>query len=148
MRTKLDKVKGMTFTGGLDLRNLEELKATAAKLHQQIEALEKPKQWEPSGEFYAIHHSLPTSTETAAVKATSAIRTNNRLLAYVDEFGGDWVADWSCRSQGKYFIHYDTCTDTWIIAIVRTTLCLGVVYMSQYCVEGLIAKLRSGEVVL
>ena len=34
---------------------LEELKATAVKLQQQIEELEKPKQWEPRGGRFTIN---------------------------------------------------------------------------------------------
>mgnify|MGYP003645095204 CR=1 FL=1 len=149
---------------------LEELKATAVKLQQQIEALEKPKQWEPRGGGYwvcgwgNVFHSperdtcAPTrrtskfgverQTAEAAEKASDAMRTHNRLLAYVDEFGGDWEADWRFKAQNKYCITYDKLQLQWEVEYKYRTYCLGAVYMSKECAEGLVTKLESGEVVL
>ena len=130
---------------------LEELKATAVKLQQQIEALEKPKQWKPrgcgdwscGGEF-----GVERQTKKAAEKASAAMRTYNRLLAYVDEFGGDWEADWGDEIQVKYSVFYVYRDRLWDSA-GRWALCTsGTVYMSRDCAEGLVAKLNSGEVVL
>ena len=148
---------------------LEELKATAAKLQQQIEALEKPKQWEPRGGGYwvcgwgNVFHSperdtcAPTrrtskfgverQTAEAAEKASDAMRTHNRLLAYVDEFGGDWEAYWSDNHK-NYCVCYAHLRMVWSATMSITTCTGGTVYMSKDCADGLVAKLNSGEVVL
>ena len=144
---------------------LEELKATAAKLQQQIEALEKPKQWEPRGGDWSIRSNGQVDrthgnrgllhkqfgemrlTQEAAEKASAAMRTHNRLLAYVDEFGGDWEADW-CDNQHNYYVYYAHLRMVWS-ATMNSVICTGgVVYMSKDCALELVAKLNSGEVVL
>jgi hypothetical protein len=146
------------------LSKLEELKAMVSVLQKKIEALEKPKQWEPCSGRYLIkwdgvssedtschtriNFGVERHTEYAACKARDAIRTHNRLLAYVDEFGGDWEADWSFKAQNKYYIVYDRLNHNWVLANTYRAHSLGAVYMSQECGEGLIAKLESGEVVL
>ena len=110
---------------------LEELKATAVKLQQQIEALEKPKQWEPK------YNELTLSE-------LKAVCTHRRLVKYVKEFGGDWEADWGSWSQEKCCVYY---FNSWFTA---STACAssGTVYMSKNCAEGLVAKLNTGEVIL
>ena len=144
---------------------IEELKATAVKLQQQIEALEKPKQWEPRGGYYAVLSSgfyIPLAvitaeqrkfgvvrqTKEAAEKAGAAMRTHNRLLAYVDEFGGNWEADWSDSTQEKGYVYYNYSSRRWSAESWVFRCCGGTVYMSKDCAEGLVAKLNSGEVVL
>jgi hypothetical protein len=145
---------------------LEELKATAVKLQQQIEELEKPKQWEPrSGGYWVCawgdvfcddpvedsrtsKFGVKRQTAKAAEKASAAMRTHNRLLAYVDEFGGDWEADWADLKKNKYYVQYYTQSKTWEMGS-RCTVCVsGTVHMSRECAEGLVAKLNTGEVVL
>ena len=142
---------------------LEELKATAAKLQKQIEELEKPKQWEPRGGGYwisckgivdnaspvinAARFGTERLTQEAAEKASAAMRTHNRLLAYVDEFGGDWEADWS-DNQHNYYVYYNHLRMAWSATMSSTVCASGTVYMSRDCAEGLVAKLNSGEVVL
>ena len=114
---------------------LEKLKATAAKLQQQIEALEKLKQWEPN------YNELTLSE-------LKAVYTHCRLVKYVKEFGGDWEANWEDESQVKYSVFYAYRDRLWDLDR-RWTLCTsGTVYMSQNCARGLAAKLNSGEVVL
>ena len=144
---------------------LEELKATAVKLQQQIEALEKPKQWEPRGGPYDVRGNGVTAkglgasvasyaefgaerqTAEAAEKASAAMRTHNRLLAYVDEFGGEWEANWDDNHK-TYFVYYSHLRMKWSLSMSITTCTGGTVYMSKSCAEGLAAKLNSGEVVL
>ena len=152
------------------MNKLQELKATAAKLQQQIEALEKPKQWEPKqweprGGPYDVRGNGATAlvlrstasyaefgterqTAEAAEKASAAMRTHNRLLAYVDEFGGDWEADWSDLKQNNYYVQYLNHGKTWEVDSQCTVCVSGTVYMSRECAEGLVDKLNSGEVVL
>ena len=129
------------------MNKLQELKATAAKLQQQIEALEKPKQWKPRGGYYESTYHTERDTVPADVKARCAMNTQSLSLAYVDEFGGDWEA--ACNdNHGNYFIVYNHLPMTWE-AIVSFRGCKGgAVYMSKDCAEGLVAKLNSGEVVL
>ena len=146
------------------LLELEELKATAVKLQQQIEALEKSKQWEPrSGGYWVCawgdvlggdpvartsKFGAERQTAKAAEKASAAMRTHNRLLAYVDEFGGDWEADWGDLKKNKYYVQYYAQGKTWEVG-GRVRVCVGgTVYMSRECAEGLVVKLKSGEVVL
>ena len=143
---------------------LEKLKATAAKLQQQIEELEKPKQWEPMGGPYDVRGNGATAlvlrstasfaefgverqTAEAAEKASAVMRTHNRLLAYVDEFGGEWEADWSDNHK-NYYVCYAHLRMVWSATMSITTCTGGTVYMSKSCAEGLVAKLKSGEVVL
>ena len=147
---------------------LEELKATAVKLQQQIEALEKPKQWEPRGGDWSIRSNGQVDrthgnrgllhkefgemrlTAKAAEKASDAMRTHNRLLAYVDEFGGDWEANWEDWKQEKCYVCFNNheLSQTWKWSRDFNNCIGGTVYMSRDCAEGLVAKLNSGEVVL
>jgi hypothetical protein len=132
---------------------------------ESITITPKPKQWEPRGGYHAVLSSgfnLPLAVITAeqrkfgivrhtreeAEKARDAMRTHNRLLAYVDEFGGDWEADWSIYAQNKYYIVYNALSGEWEIDCCYRTFGLGNVHMSQECAQGLIAKLESGEVLL
>jgi len=143
---------------------LEELKATAAKLQKQIEELENPKQWEPRGGGYAVlSHGDVTLANTdtgrreygterigkeAAEKASDAMRTHNRLLTYVDEFGGDWEADWHNPNQLKFTVLRSHELKQWSGTCFSGQETLGTVYMSKECQVGLIVKLNSGEVIL
>tara|TARA_R110002167_G_scaffold7622_1_gene36016 strand:+ start:615 stop:980 length:366 start_codon:yes stop_codon:yes gene_type:complete len=114
---------------------IEELKTTAAKLQRQIEALEKPKQWEPK------YNELTLSE-------LKAVRTHRRLVKYVKEFGGDWEADWEDKQQKKYYVYYSYHTLGWCMHHAYNTIIGGTVYMSQECALRLAKKLNSGEVVL
>ena len=131
------------------MNKLEELKATAAKLQRQIKELEKPKQWEPrSGAFYPDGCRYPRRTENEADKCYSIMRTHNRLLAYVDEFGGDWEADWCSKYRHKYSVRYCHKVGKWTGSACCVGEALGTVYMSSQCQKELIDKLNSGEVIL
>ena len=114
---------------------LEDLKATAVKLQQQIEALEKPKQWEPK-------------CEPCSPSEMTARRSHGRLLAYVREYGGDWVADWEDRRQSKYYVYYNYLTVAWCIHQSFSSTIGGTIYMSRECAVNLVVKLKTGEVVL
>jgi len=148
------------------MTKLEEIKAMVGVLQQKIEALE-PKKWEPKGGRFTITNAsnvsntpaLKNSHEVAgfgagydnreaAEKARDAMLIHNRLLAYVDEFGGDWVADWHNSNQSKSTISYSYCTNRWCMQDVTVCSVVGSVYMSRECAKGLVAKLELGEVVL
>ena len=130
------------------MSELQELKATAVKLQQQIEALEKPKQWKPRDGDYTSTHCTMRDTIAAFTKARCAMNTYNRLLAYVDEFGGDWEADWSDSTQEKGYVYYNYSSHRWSAESWVSRCCVGTVYMSEECAKDLAAKLNSGEVVL
>ena len=117
------------------MNKLEQLKAMVSVLQRKIEALEKPKQWEPAYDPY-------TSSEL------KAIGTHSRLIAYVKEFGGDWEADWNDSTQEKGYVYYNYSSRRWSAESWVFRCCGGAVYMSQDCAKGLAAKLNSGEVVL
>ena len=98
----------------------------------------KPKQWEPCAEFeYGFEHLV-----------NPAMTTQARLLAYVYEFGGDWIADWNDKMQEKYHLYQSSIDNFWQGIDTKTARILGAVYMSRECAIGLVAKLESGEVVL
>ena len=115
------------------MNKLEELKATAAKLQQQIEELEKPKKWEPLLNWYPDAHT---------------VRTHHRLLTYVYEFDYGWYADWSSRDQFKYYVSYNIHQQIYATQVVYICRHICAVYMSKQCAEGLVVKLNSGEVIL
>ena len=133
------------------MNKLEELKAMVAFLQQKIEDSEKLEQWEPRGGDYwgnLQHLGYGGKAKGVEVRLSDAMRVHTRLLAYVYEFGGDWVADWSDRGQEKYYIDYDAPSGALGIDCCYRTFGLGNVHMSQECAQGLVAKLESGEVVL
>tara|TARA_B110000977_G_scaffold166148_1_gene213862 strand:- start:2396 stop:2761 length:366 start_codon:yes stop_codon:yes gene_type:complete len=116
-------------------QEIEELKAAAVKLQQQIEALEKPKQWKPTVSLDWVDRAH--------------ISTYTLLLKYVKEFGGDWNADWENMHQEKCYVYYGHNTSNrWNYSNPLKTRIGGTVYMSEECAKGLVAKLNSGEVVL
>ena len=133
---------------------------------ESITITPKPKQWEPRGGYYAVLSSgfysplavitakkrkfgVARQTKEAAEKASAAMRTHNRLLAYVAEFGGDWEADWKNIQQEKCSVNYSYSACCGWYLHTRCSVCTsGTVYMSQDCAQGLVAKLNSGEVTL
>ena len=158
MKTKEEQIEDLKTTAAIHLK-------VADKLQQQIEALEKPEQWEPKGGDWWVdtsgianweYESTPCTikfgverqTLEAAEKASDAMRTHNRLLAYVDEFGGDWEAGWEDHQQKKYYVYYSYHTLGWCMHHAYNSTIGGTVYMSRDCAKGLVKKLNSGEVVL
>ena len=113
---------------------LEELKATAVKLQQQIEVLEKPKQWKPT-----VSHDWVDRAH---------ISTYTLLLKYVKEFDYFWEADWKNIHQKKGYVYYNYSSHRWSAESWVSRCCGGTVYMSRECAKDLAAKLNSGEVVL
>ena len=102
----------------------------------------KPKQWEPRGGDYTSTHFSMLTIE-AAKKASSAMRSYSRLLAYVDEFGGNWEADWEDNLELNYCVQYSNHSKKWG-GDGRYMECVsGTVYMSEECAKGLVDKLKS-----
>jgi hypothetical protein len=145
---------------------ISDMKVALASLEAKAKALETPKQWEPRGGDWSIQSNGLVKhthgnrgllhkefgemrlTKEAAHKARDAMRTHNRLLAYVDEFGGDWEADWSDRWQRKFTVLRCHETKQWAKESWGMQETLGTVYMSLDCAEGLVFKLEVGEVLL
>ena len=133
---------------------ISDMKVALASLEAKAKALEKLKQWEPRGGDYKSNHCTMRDTVAAVTKARCAMNTYSRLLAYVNEFGEDWEADWACIKpsssyrQSKYFISFDLELEEYYIKSIGSYRVLSDVYMSRECAEGLAVKLNSGEVVL
>tara|TARA_R110000823_G_scaffold948_2_gene3847 strand:+ start:129 stop:578 length:450 start_codon:yes stop_codon:yes gene_type:complete len=143
---------------------ISDMKVALASLEAKAKALEKPKQWEPRGGAYWVSSSgdvldgepiirtskfgVERQTKKATEKACASMRTHNRLLAYVDEFGGDWEANWSDNHQHNYYVYYAHLRMVWSATTSSTVCASGTVYMSKDCALELAAKLNSGEVVL
>ena len=111
---------------------------------ESITLTPKPKQWEPRG---GVWGAILRQAKEAVEKERDAMRTHNPLLAYVYEFGGDWVADWEDADQAKYSLYYDYCSRRWHVDTNHVYCVSGAVYMSQDCAKDLAAKLNSGKVV-
>ena len=99
-----------------------------ALLNGESVTIEPPKpkveKWQPKGGewFVAGEGSIPKQqsykkfanfgteypTKEAAEKARDAMRTHNRLLAWLAENDDGWVADWSDDEQGKYYIYLES----------------------------------------
>ena len=128
--------------------------AEAFKRGESITITPKPKQWEPEGgDYWGNLRHIGAVSNGVEVRLSAAMRAHNRLLAYVYEFGGDWVADWDNFCQDKYSLtHKNTCVgsswSSWSNALTGAVKVMGTVYMSRECMNGLITKLKSGEVVL
>ena len=60
-------------------QEIEELKATAVKLQQQIEALEKPKQWKPTVSLDWVDRAH-ISTYTLLLKYVKSLVVIGRLI--------------------------------------------------------------------
>ena len=154
---------------GMTLKTFNQLREAIVHVQQLLDEQDIPesKQWEPRDGEFTIHgdggvfltgpHNRSPSyisagmvrkTKAAADKASAAMRTHNHLLAYVDEFGGGWVADWSDSIQQKYALRYNNESNEWGYSCATFLSLVGTVYMSKQCVEDLIIKLESGEVVL
>ncbi len=80
-------------------------------------------------------------------KAVNAMNKYAKLLAYVEEYGGDWVADWDDVNQNKYYVYFDIVDKEYRCAADDFYLDICKVYMSRDCGEGLADKLNSGEVI-
>jgi hypothetical protein len=115
---------------------------------ESITITPKPNQWKPSGGSHRSTIKVGRNSALALVEAEEMLYFYDKLLKYVNEFGGNWVADWNDDSQYKFFILWDNSIGDWSYGQVSKACVAGAVYMSQQCAKGLIAKLKSGEVVL
>ena len=147
------------------LQRIEEMERQLAALKAEVAQEAKPKQWRPqAGGFYvddsgfvaeAVSHLINSQdfgterkTREAAKKAAAAMRTHNRLLAYVAEFAPDWEPDWSNEYQLKTEVVFDSHHGEWVIENSVDCSSPSVVYMPEHVAKELCDKLNSGEVVL
>ena len=115
---------------------------------ESITITPKPKQWEPSSGSHRSTIKVGRSSALVLCEAEEILYFYDKLLKYVDEFGGDWVADWNDRGQFKHYVLYSIPEQKYSHQGVCLGRHIGAVYMSLECAQGLIAKLESGEVVL
>jgi hypothetical protein len=116
---------------------------------ESITIMPEPKKWEPRKDLrYRSSAFSSRDTLEADNKVHKDMRTHNRLLAYVDEFGEGWSAVWEYLPAQKYYVGYDVARRKYYIGNTNHAKTFGTIYMSQECAQDLIAKLESGEVVL
>ena len=83
-----------------------------------------------------------------AEAASAGLRAYLIQLAYVREFGGDWVPDWNDFDQLKWYLFFDYKLRKWSKSCNASARKPNTVYMSEECADGLVEKLNSGEVEL
>lgn len=147
------------------LQSIEEMERSKLALKAEVAQEAKQKQWEPEGGEFLCHHTgfivdlneddfaskingCAYKTEMQAEKAAAAMRTHNRLLAYVAEFAPDWEPDWSDRRMIKCHVFFDYTRNEWAYDLAYSGIYACAVYMPQNVAIELCRKLNSGEVVL
>ena len=121
------------------------------------------KKWEPEGGEWTVDWSgdireLETEQECAkfgteyptkerAEKARDAMRTHNRLLAWLDENDDGWVADWGIDEE-KFSVCYNHSNKKWDVWGNEFAQYVGEVYMSKNNAEKLADLLNKGIVEL
>lgn len=147
-----------------ELQNkLEEAKALANKLQQELEQAKKANEkYELQGGGYSLMLSSngitnPTSsthnfcsaglerkTKELAESALKQIRAFSRMLAYAHEHCPEWEADWSNSGQSRYKVIYDHSLNKWIVGSNSWIKGL-IVYMDKQTAEKLADDLNSGR---
>lgn len=144
------------------LQRIEEMERQLAALKAEVAQETKQKQWEPEGGEYLCHHTgfivdsneddfaskvngCVYKTENQAEKAAAAMRTHNRLLAYVAEFAPDWEPVFGGGKE--FYVGYFPELEEYGVDS-HYVKSLGAVYMPKHVAEELCRKLNSGEVVL
>lgn len=146
------------------LERITEMEKQLAALKAEVEADSKVGEWQPRGGEYTTwacgeiseayskreHRLFGTEypTEEQAIKARDAMRTHNRLLAYVAEFDDGWEADWSDESQSKCCIYFNGTSGKYEVDVWWSNKYTGAVHMSAECAKGLVEKLNKGIVKL
>ncbi len=108
----------------------------------------KVKQWVPSlkAVWISWHEKIWANSKEAAKDKWDAMDRYKTLLDYVEEFDGDWVADWDDVNQAKGYVCYNGVKRSWFAGSRYGNKVLAYVDMSQSCANGLADKLNSGEV--
>lgn len=124
----------------------------------------KPEKWKPKGGNYhvdlngevfssnmqqsKIDFGVVYQTREAAEKARDAMRTHNRVLAWLAENDDGWVADWSDSNQDKWSVFYAHETKKWVLSGEYKFQNLGSPQMSEANAEKLCKLLNDGVVEL
>ena len=91
---------------------------------------------------------LCEETKEAAEKARAAMRTHNRLLAWLAENDDGWVADWNKHEQAKFSLFQNVYNGFWSFENNTQYMKLGTVYMSYQNAEKLCKLLNDGMIEL
>lgn len=83
-----------------------------------------------------------------ADNAYFAMRTHNRLLAYVAEFAPDFEPVWNDNTKLNYYVQYTYKQCEWEVHAACVFRSPGIVYMPKDVAEKLADKLNSGEIAL
>lgn len=160
------KVAWMNLEIEMDkLQRIEEMERQLAALKAEVEQESNQKRWEPEGgEFwvsafgnveqsersyqYCASFGVERKTRKQAEKAAKAMRTHNRLLAYVAEFAPDWKPDWGNEKLSKWAVAFNHETDRYQVVFYSFLEEVGIVTMPESVALELCRKLNSGEVVL
>ena len=136
-----------------------------ALLNGESVKIEPPiKKWQPkNGNYYiASYGQVETgqSTITArnfgtvyptkeqAEKARDAMRTHNRLLAWLAENDDGFVADWNNSKQAKFSLFQNVYNGFWSFENNTQYMKLGTVYMSYQNADKLCKLLNDGMIEL
>lgn len=142
------------------LNRIEQLEAVLEKMKK---SLVEPEKWEPQGGKFTVsaggvaEFHLGTSyrgagleylTKALAEKAARAMRTHNRLVAYVLEHAPDYEPDWHDGDENKFYVIYSNFSKDWGYSCSSSGRTAGCVYMPKYIALKLVEDLNSGRVVL
>ena len=135
---------------GESITPTEEQAAEWAKCESITPEPPRPKEWEPKNYLFWTTHVTVAANEgpTRFNAKVAKVKAYVKLLAYVEEFGGGWVADWSDAEQFKSTVYFSHEDGEWYTSMATIYRYPNTVFMSIDCCRGLVNKLNSGEVVL
>ena len=99
------------------------------------------------------HYGVEYHTREAAEKANKAMRTHNRLLAWVSENDDGWKPDWNDDSQLKFYLRKDhnkalEPNSRYYVDYNHSHQSVAVSYMSEQNANKLCKLLNNGIVIL
>lgn len=142
----------------------EQMKALQAGQSITIDPPKKVTKWEPKGGHFHISETLGSieefqyknstlteagltyQTHTQAEKASKALRSYARQLAWLAENDDGWVADWNIDNQFNYYIYYNEAFGKYEKAYNHKWKMLNTIYMSVQNAEKLCNLLNDGIV--
>lgn len=82
-------------------------------------------------------------------KRATDIKLDNYVANFAKAMNGDWLADWTCDTQGKYYIYFDHNSHQWIVEGTLREQLPGVVYfktraIAQRCINEIIEPFEKG----
>jgi hypothetical protein len=159
----MEKFKEQEMSNKAELERITKMEEELAEMKVRLSAVDK---WEPNdGEFIigidggvmakdigfainALAFGLVYKTPSEAAKAAKAMRTHNRLLAYVAEHAPGYEADFSTGGEDNYYVYFRHLHKRYEVGCNSSHEVAGVVYMPEDVAKELARKLNSGEVVL